>query len=242
MPGAPVCPSSGPRPRRPSRSARSSWGSCTTASEQRRWRQLQGHQRWDKRDSLTLPWPPLTPGGAAGGGGPLPAALHPSEPCRSALRARYRKCISWRWRWGCSTGGVWSGLGRAAAAFPKPALPTLAELSLPSKTQGEGSPARTPHPRQAEQPAKGEHPSCLPRPPGPPMSPRQAESWTMGIATSASGLGRQQQNQVPLGDLASHPQKGPGPLPAPKGTRQLHRATQLSHTPSHSTCPASHGD
>lgn len=53
-----------------------------------------------------------------------------------------------------------------------------------------------PCPRPAEQPARGEHPSRLPRPPGPPVSCRQAESWTTGVATSASDLGGQQQDQV----------------------------------------------
>lgn len=74
--------------------------------------------------------------------------------------------------------------GAAAAAFPEQAPPTPAEM--PSKTHGEGSlgPIRPLCSPPAEQPVTGEQPFCLLWPPGPPVSHRQAESWTMGTATS----------------------------------------------------------
>lgn len=80
-----------------------------------------------------------SPRGAARGGGPLPAALRPSQPRRSALRACYRKCISWRWRWGCSAGGLWSRLGRQQP--PSPSRLPQRRQGHPARPVGKGPPA-----------------------------------------------------------------------------------------------------
>lgn len=102
-----------------------------------------------------------------------------SQPRRSALRSRYRKCTSRRWRWGCSS--LWSRLGRSS---PPPAFFGVtwcwaAEEGVePGAPHGEGSPTRIaasiptppwpPRARQAEPRAMGERPSCLGSPRCPP--------------------------------------------------------------------------
>lgn len=58
-------------------------GGSTTAPKRWWQRPLWGQQRWHSRDRLALRRPALTPGGAAGGGGPLPQPALPLRPARS---------------------------------------------------------------------------------------------------------------------------------------------------------------